>query len=62
LTFRVSVLTDREKSYVYVTTVVHYNNRGGKVYFLPVKPFHKIILYAMMKRLLKKLNPYEVFF
>jgi hypothetical protein len=43
LTFRVSVLTDREKSYVYVTTVVHYNNRWGKVYFLFVKPFHKII-------------------
>jgi hypothetical protein len=59
LTFRVSVLTDREKSYVYVTTVVHYNNRWGKAYFLFVKPFHKIILYAMMKRLLKQLNPNE---
>jgi hypothetical protein len=56
LTFRVSILTDLEKSYVYVTTVVHYNNRWGKVYFLFVKPFHKIILYAMMKRLLKQLN------
>jgi hypothetical protein len=56
LTFRVSVLSDLEKSYVYVTTVVHYNNCWGKVYFLFVKPFHKIIIFAAMKRLLKKLN------
>jgi hypothetical protein len=59
LTFRVSVLTDSEKAYVYVTTVVHYNNHWGKVYFLFVKPFHKIILYATMKKLLKKLKRNE---
>jgi hypothetical protein len=61
LTFRVSVLTDREKSCIHITTVVHYNNRWGKIYFLFIKPFHKIILYTMAKRLLEKLdaNPYQ---
>jgi hypothetical protein len=49
LNFRVSVLIDREKSYIYTTTIVHYNNGWGKVYFLPVKPFHKIIVCSLMK-------------
>jgi hypothetical protein len=42
LNFRVSVLLDREKSYICTTTLVHYNNGWGKAYFLLVKPFHKI--------------------
>ncbi|MDR1321949.1 MAG: DUF2867 domain-containing protein [Gracilibacteraceae bacterium] len=50
LNFRVSVLADRAVSLVYVTTVVHYNNKMGKVYFFFVKPFHKIIVRSVMKR------------
>jgi hypothetical protein len=53
LNFRISVLIDREKSSICTTTLVHYNNRLGKVYFLFVKPFHSIIVRAMMKRLLR---------
>jgi hypothetical protein len=53
LNFRISVLIDREKSHICTTTLVHYNNRLGKVYFLFVKPFHSIIVRAMMKRLLR---------
>jgi hypothetical protein len=53
LNFRVSVLTDSEKSYIFTTTLVHYNNGWGKVYFLLVRPFHKIIVCSQMRRLLK---------
>jgi hypothetical protein len=53
LNFRVSVLVNREKSYIYATTLVHYNNGWGKAYFLLIKPFHQIIVRSLMKRLLK---------
>jgi hypothetical protein len=53
LNFRVSVLLDREQSYIFITTLVHYNNTLGKMYFLFVKPFHKIIVRSTMRRLLK---------
>jgi hypothetical protein len=53
LNFRVSVLLDNEKSYIYTTTLVHYNNGWGKAYFLLIRPFHKIIVRSQMKRLLK---------
>jgi hypothetical protein len=49
LNFRVSILTDKENSFIYVTTVVHYNNIWGKVYFLLIKPFHKIIINVLIK-------------
>jgi hypothetical protein len=50
LNFRVSILTDNEKSFISLTTIVHYNNIWGKVYFSFIKPFHKIIVRAMMRR------------
>ncbi|MDR3327959.1 MAG: DUF2867 domain-containing protein [Prevotellaceae bacterium] len=53
LNFRVSVLIDRENAFVYVTTLVHYNNIWGKLYFMPVKPFHKIIMKSLIKSNLK---------
>ncbi|MDR1973599.1 MAG: DUF2867 domain-containing protein [Bacteroidales bacterium] len=53
LNFRVSVLADREKNFIYVTTLVRYNNFLGRVYFLPVKPFHGIIVKSLMFRLAK---------
>jgi hypothetical protein len=53
LNFRVSVLIDRENSFTYVTTLVHYNNIWGKLYFLPVKPFHKIIVKSLIINNLK---------
>jgi hypothetical protein len=52
LNFRVSVLIDRKKSHICTTTLVHYNNRWGRMYFFFVKPFHQIIVRSMMKRLL----------
>lgn len=53
LNFRVSVLKDSTTSHIYVTTIVHFNNWFGRLYFLPVKPFHRIIVKSSIKRLLK---------
>lgn len=53
LDFRVSVLKDSATSHIYITTIVHFNNWFGKLYFLPVKPFHRIIIKNSIKRLFK---------
>ncbi|MDR1119950.1 MAG: DUF2867 domain-containing protein [Dysgonamonadaceae bacterium] len=29
---------------MYLTTIVRFHNVWGKIYFLPVKPFHRLIL------------------
>ena len=55
LDFRASVLVDRDNSFIYLTTIVHYHNFFGRLYFLPVKPFHKIIVKSSLKRY-KKTN------
>ena len=49
LNFRASVLKDKASGTISLTTVVHYNNIWGKVYFFPVKPFHKIIMKVLLK-------------
>jgi len=54
LNFRISVFFDKELSSIHLSTIVHYNNMGGKLYFFPVKPFHKIIVKSMLKRELKR--------
>jgi hypothetical protein len=50
LDFRASIKKDAEAGTIALITVVHFNNVWGKVYFFPVKPFHKMIIRAMMKR------------
>jgi len=50
LDFRVSVFIDRANSFIYLTTLVHFNNFLGRAYFFPVKPFHKIIVKSILKR------------
>lgn len=54
LNFRASILKDSSEESISLITVVHYNNVWGKVYFFPVKPFHKIIMQALLKQYLKK--------
>ncbi len=49
LIFRTSVLIDREESKIYLTTVVKYHNFWGRLYFLPVKPVHKILIRSQFK-------------
>jgi hypothetical protein len=39
-----------------IATVVQFNNFSGRLYFLPVKPFHKMIVGRMMVLLKKKLE------
>lgn len=38
-----------------VVTVVHYNNTLGRIYFFFVKPFHKVIVKAMLKGTLNRI-------
>jgi hypothetical protein len=60
LNFRTSLLiedsTDKDFGYLYCSTIVQYNNIFGKLYFLPVKPFHKLIIKTMLKIVSKKLK------
>ena len=50
LNFRASILKDKSENTISLTTIVHYNNAWGKIYFFPVKPFHKIIMVTLLKR------------
>ncbi|WP_368294379.1 DUF2867 domain-containing protein [Dehalobacter sp. TBBPA1] len=36
---------------IFLTTIVSYHNVWGKIYFFPVKPFHRIIAKSLLKRL-----------
>ncbi|WP_298544518.1 DUF2867 domain-containing protein [uncultured Aquimarina sp.] len=59
LNFRVSLLLepklDNHKDLT-ISTIVHFNNWFGKLYFLPVKPFHKLIVRAMLKSVIKEVE------
>lgn len=54
LNFRTSLLiekTDKQDIYnLYSATIVHYNNIWGQLYFIPVKPFHRIIVKSLLKK------------
>ncbi len=53
LNFRASLLLDpqsQNKKKLTISTTVVYNNWFGKLYFLPVKPFHKRIVRSMLNR------------
>jgi hypothetical protein len=55
LDFRVSMLLQREgleAPRVVVATVVRYNGRLGRLYFAVVRPFHRRIVPAMLRRTL----------
>lgn len=53
LDFRLSIMKDTSANTVSLTTIVHFNNTWGRIYFFPVKPFHKIIVKALLKKYLK---------
>ena len=48
LDFRVSFLYEPDASLV-VTTVVKFHNAFGRAYFVPVRPFHRLIVPAMLR-------------
>ncbi|MFD2562730.1 DUF2867 domain-containing protein [Aquimarina rubra] len=58
LNFRVSLLLEPKedsRKNLTISTIVNFNNWFGKLYFLPVKPFHKLIVPAMLKSTIKGL-------
>ena len=64
LDFRVSLLIDpiqennkkENKKNLTISTTVYFNNWLGKLYFLPVKPFHKFIVPIMLKGIIKSVE------
>lgn len=61
LNFRVSLLLDKisdktEQKNLIITTTVKFNNSFGRLYFLPVRPFHKLIVPTMLKGIIKRLE------
>jgi hypothetical protein len=64
LNFRVSLLLDRHlddtgKKSLAITTTVKFNNLFGRVYFLIVRPFHTLIVPAMLKGMIKRIENEE---
>jgi len=61
LDFRLSLLlaeykNDPTKKVITITTVVKFNNWFGRLYFFPVKPFHKLIVPKGLKKSLQELE------
>jgi hypothetical protein len=56
LNFRTSVFIQRNNSdsEIYLSTIVQYNNIWGRLYFWPVKPFHRLIIRSLLKKFKKK--------
>jgi hypothetical protein len=52
LNFRTSVYIERNSAdtQIYLSTLVKFNNIWGKLYFLPVKPFHRLIIKSSLKK------------
>jgi len=58
LDFRVSLYLQQQpaQQQLLCTTTVHYNNRWGRIYFFFVKPFHRLIVPAIIKSTLGQLG------
>ncbi|AZA98950.1 DUF2867 domain-containing protein [Chryseobacterium joostei] len=61
LDFRVSLLFDKDKGqkdvdFLTISTTVKYHNWLGILYFLPVRPFHKLIVSVMLKNMIGQLE------
>lgn len=61
LNFRVSLFLDKfdatnADSSLTISTTVKFNNWFGRLYFIPVKPFHKIIVPTMLKGIINKID------
>ncbi len=65
LNFRVSLYLDKQNEdktdkNLIITTTVKFNNWFGRLYFLPVKPFHKLIVPTMLKAIINKLEKQQL--
>ena len=64
LNFRVSLFLEEQKNELTkknltISTTVEFNNWFGRLYFLPVKPFHKLIVPTMLKGIIRELEQSE---
>lgn len=64
LDFRVSLflesnITEPSQKQLTISTLVKFNNQFGKIYFVPVRPFHKQIVPSMLKGIIKEINKQE---
>lgn len=57
LCFRVSVLLENHNpgQQIFITTMVKYQNWLGRLYFIPVKPVHQLIVKSTLKEMIQKL-------
>ncbi|WP_100612342.1 DUF2867 domain-containing protein [Confluentibacter lentus] len=58
LNFRVSLFVDQQSGdkthkKLIISTTVKFNNWFGRLYFLPVRPFHKLIVPTMLKGIIR---------
>jgi len=65
LNFRVSLFVEQQlnnpqKKDLTISTTVEFNNWFGRLYFLPVRPFHKLIVPSMLKGIIKELEKRNV--
>lgn len=65
LNFRVSLILNptekkTEKKDLIVSTTVEFNNWLGRLYFIPVRPFHKLIVPTMLKGMIRELEKQNV--
>lgn len=61
LDFRVALLlqkssVDDKVKELTIATLVKFHNNWSKLYFIPVKPFHRLIVPAMLKGIIRELN------
>jgi len=56
LNFRVSIYKEPSNQWISVSTVVHFNNLLGRFYFFAIKPFHKLIVPAILRETVNKLS------
>lgn len=64
LDFRVSLYlgsngTASSQKQLTISTLVKFHNQFGKIYFIPVRPFHKLIVPAMLKEIIRAVNKNE---
>ena len=54
LDFKVSLMSVSENgnTRIYITTLVNFNKISGKIYFAIIKPFHTLILKAVLRKML----------
>lgn len=64
LNFRVSLFIDKQNENkagknLIISTTVKFNNWFGRLYFLPVRPFHKLIVPTMLKEMIKNIEQHN---